>query len=124
MILRHAFIFQKVPFLIFKMLAWQNFSYLGMYFREKNYNTLKVGYWRNTKIFLKHVCEKDYIFLMLKKNHDLAGWEMDGDFCIFQVVYLKAESFNSVKYGLSNIPSNIQLLTVNIYFFYKIFSLD
>ena len=35
-----------------------------------------------------------------------------------------AESFYSVKYGLSNIPSNIQLLIVNIYFFYKIFSLD
>ena len=32
-----------------------------------------------------------------------------------------SESSYSVKYGSSNIPSNIQLLIVNIYFFYKIF---
>ena len=35
-----------------------------------------------------------------------------------------AESFYSVKYGSSNIPSNIQLLIVNNYFFYNIISLD
>ena len=34
------------------------------------------------------------------------------------------ESFHFVKYGSSNIPSNIQLLILNIYFFYSIISLD
>ena len=38
---------------------------------------------------------------------------------------IMADPFYSVKYGLSNsTPSNIQLLVVNIYFFYKIFSFD
>ena len=31
------------------------------------------------------------------------------------------QSFYSVKHGLSNIPSNIQLLIANTYFFYKNF---
>ena len=40
------------------------------------------------------------------------------------ITVIKTKSFYSVKYGSSNIPSNIQLLIVNIYFFYKIFFLD
>ena len=44
-------------------------------------------------------------------------------FCFFQPVRIFgaiAQSFYSIKYGLSN----IELLIVNVYFFYEIFNLD
>ena len=66
---------------------------------------------------------------ILKLREKILSWS--GDDCSVKVlisVFLActqmsfiaqpmAESFYSVKYGSSNIPSNIQLLIVNIYFF-------